>query len=356
MPAASRLAGCSGWRSRQLRIGAARLAVAVRVAGGARLNSAVDLTCWVGWINRVDSSAPGGWGRGEVFLLDQATRLNATDLAKAARHLVEVADPDRAERKAERDLDRQDRAAHHGRYLLHRRGRAVGSVRGQGAVEGAPPYGRPPPARRTATPATEPGGEPATDASGRRWSTHRHTGDPSPAVCLPPTASGRRWPTHRHTGDPSPAVCLPPTASGRRWSTHRHTGDPSPAVRLPPTASGRRLVDAPPHRRPEPGGVPPPTASGRRWSTAPRHQRPEPWWRPATDRVRQTGGHGPPHRRPSPAVEPATDPWQTAGLPTHHPADRSPARPSQPPNASGKRWSTHRHGRATGSASRPRRE
>ncbi|MCW2791635.1 MAG: hypothetical protein JWO76_733, partial [Nocardioides sp.] len=40
--------------------------------------------------------------QGEEFLLDQATRLNATDLAKAARHLLEVADPDRSEREAEK--------------------------------------------------------------------------------------------------------------------------------------------------------------------------------------------------------------------------------------------------------------
>ncbi|WP_246354807.1 DUF222 domain-containing protein [Nocardioides ungokensis] len=53
---------------------------------------------------------------GEAFLLDAATRLNATDLAKAARHLVEVADPDADERRP-RELDRQDRAAHHGRFL-----------------------------------------------------------------------------------------------------------------------------------------------------------------------------------------------------------------------------------------------
>src|SRR6478672_4645151 len=73
---------------------------------------------------------------GEAFLLEQASRLNATDLAKAARHLVEVADPDAAERKAERELDRQDRAAHHGRFLAIVEDGAGGiRVRGRGTVE-----------------------------------------------------------------------------------------------------------------------------------------------------------------------------------------------------------------------------
>src|SRR6476469_2771136 len=73
---------------------------------------------------------------GEAFLLDAATRLNATDLAKAAKHLVEVADPDAAERKAERELERQDRAAHHGRFLAIVEDGAGGiRLRGRGTVE-----------------------------------------------------------------------------------------------------------------------------------------------------------------------------------------------------------------------------
>src|SRR6476659_8207161 len=73
---------------------------------------------------------------GEAFLLEQASRLNATDLAKAARHLVEVADPDAAERKAERELERQDRAAHHGRFLAIVEDGAGGiRLRGRGTVE-----------------------------------------------------------------------------------------------------------------------------------------------------------------------------------------------------------------------------
>ena len=76
--------------------------------------------------------------RGEAVLLEECTRLNATDLAKAARHLVEVVDPDRAERAAERELDRADRAAHHGRFLAIIEDEAGGvRLRGRGTVEDA---------------------------------------------------------------------------------------------------------------------------------------------------------------------------------------------------------------------------
>jgi hypothetical protein len=54
--------------------------------------------------------------RGVQVLLDEATRLDATDLRKTARHLAAVVDPDGEDRRAEKDLDREERAAH-----LHRR-------------------------------------------------------------------------------------------------------------------------------------------------------------------------------------------------------------------------------------------
>jgi Domain of unknown function (DUF222) len=56
--------------------------------------------------------------RGEQVLLEEAGRLNATDLHRAGRHLASVVDPDRDEREAEKALDREERAAAHlGRYL-----------------------------------------------------------------------------------------------------------------------------------------------------------------------------------------------------------------------------------------------
>ena len=74
----------------------------------------------------------------EKTLLDEAGRLHATDLAKAARHLMHVVDPEGAERKAEKDLAAQDRAAHLGRYLAIIEDGAGGvRLRGRGTVEDA---------------------------------------------------------------------------------------------------------------------------------------------------------------------------------------------------------------------------
>ena len=76
--------------------------------------------------------------RAEALLLDEATRLNATDLAKAARHLLAVADPDAADRDAEKELEKGDRAAHHGRYLSITEDGAGGvRLRGRGTIEDA---------------------------------------------------------------------------------------------------------------------------------------------------------------------------------------------------------------------------
>ena len=74
--------------------------------------------------------------RGEQVLLEEAGRLNATDLHRAGRHLASVVDPDRDEREAERALDREDRAAHLGRFLtVSEDGRGGIRVRGGGSVE-----------------------------------------------------------------------------------------------------------------------------------------------------------------------------------------------------------------------------
>ena len=76
--------------------------------------------------------------RAEALLLDEATRLNATDLAKAAKHLLAVIDPERADRDAEKELEKGDRAAHLGRYLSITEDGAGGvRVRGRGTVEDA---------------------------------------------------------------------------------------------------------------------------------------------------------------------------------------------------------------------------
>ena len=55
--------------------------------------------------------------KAEAFLLEQSRSLTATELGKAARHLINVVDPDREERTIEADLAREERAAHRDRFL-----------------------------------------------------------------------------------------------------------------------------------------------------------------------------------------------------------------------------------------------
>ena len=74
--------------------------------------------------------------RGEATLLDHAGAFDATDLARTGRHLVHVVDPDAVDRKLERQLDREERASHHTRYLSIV-GDGAGGVRvkGRGSAE-----------------------------------------------------------------------------------------------------------------------------------------------------------------------------------------------------------------------------
>ncbi|MFC4784779.1 DUF222 domain-containing protein [Nocardioides sp. MAHUQ-72] len=81
---------------------------------------------------------PAVRAEGEAALLTEAGRLNATDLTRAGQHLAAVVDPERAERKLEQALDREDRAAHHHRYLAITEDGAGGiRLRGRGTVEDA---------------------------------------------------------------------------------------------------------------------------------------------------------------------------------------------------------------------------
>lgn len=74
--------------------------------------------------------------RGEQVLLEEAGRLNASDLHRVGRHLAAVVDPDRDEREAEKALDREDRAAHLGRFLVVSDDGCGGiRVKGHGTVE-----------------------------------------------------------------------------------------------------------------------------------------------------------------------------------------------------------------------------
>ena len=82
--------------------------------------------------------------RGEKVLVRQAGHLDATDLARAGRHLAEVLDPDAVDRRLEAALEREERTAHRHRYLSISPDRAGGiRLRGHGSAEdGALLHGR----------------------------------------------------------------------------------------------------------------------------------------------------------------------------------------------------------------------
>ncbi|WP_344150493.1 HNH endonuclease signature motif containing protein [Nocardioides koreensis] len=81
---------------------------------------------------------PSVRAEGEQLLLEAASRLTATELHHAAKRLVLVVDPEKAERDAEKALDREDRAAHLHRHLSITEDGAGGiRLRGRGTVEDA---------------------------------------------------------------------------------------------------------------------------------------------------------------------------------------------------------------------------
>lgn len=83
-------------------------------------------------------TAPRLRRRGEQHLLSCAKRFDATDLSRAGRHLAHVVDPDGADRRLEAQLDRDERAAHHGRYLTISDDGAGGvRLKGRGSIEDA---------------------------------------------------------------------------------------------------------------------------------------------------------------------------------------------------------------------------
>src|SRR3954470_6162957 len=74
--------------------------------------------------------------RGESAMVEHAGHFDATDLARTGRHLVHVVDPDAEDRALERQLDRQERASHHTRFLTIAFDGAGGvRVKGRGSAE-----------------------------------------------------------------------------------------------------------------------------------------------------------------------------------------------------------------------------
>src|SRR5919112_6357481 len=137
----------------------------------------------------------------EKTLLDEAGRLNATDLNRAGRHLVHVVDPDGTEREAERELDRQDRAAHLGRFLAISEDGAGGvRLKGRGSVEDAArikavllPLTKPAPAWARDEDAADGADEAdVRDHGARLWDALVETCDHALATDLPPDAHGAR--------------------------------------------------------------------------------------------------------------------------------------------------------------------
>jgi ABC-type Na+ efflux pump permease subunit len=94
----------------------------------------------------VDDLPPGEWvrRRGEKVMLAHAARLDASELATVGRRLVEVVDPDAVDRRLEAALEREERAAHHGRFLTIGQDRAGGSGSRAAAPPRTAPSSKPP--------------------------------------------------------------------------------------------------------------------------------------------------------------------------------------------------------------------
>ena len=137
-------------------------------------------------------SSPALRARGEQALLEEARRLNATELARTARHLADVIDPDRTERRDEAALAREERAAHAGRFL---------SVADDGAA--GPDQG-----------AREPGG--------RRRAPHRSAPPHQPVPAVDPDTPGCEVETIRATTA---------RACSTLWSSRAHALDPTVPAR-----------------------------------------------------------------------------------------------------------------------------
>ena len=74
--------------------------------------------------------------RGQAVLLEHTGALDATELATTGRHLVRVVDPDAEDRRLEKQLAREERAAHQARFLALTFDGAGGvRVTGRGSAE-----------------------------------------------------------------------------------------------------------------------------------------------------------------------------------------------------------------------------
>ena len=178
-------------------------------------------------VRAVADLPPQDWTRrrGERLMIRHAASLDATELARAGRHLVEVVDPDTVDRRLEAALEREERAAHLDRYLAITHDRAGGvRITGRGTAEDGAlikaalmPLTRPTPATDPATdtdtdPASSP--DPGTGDPVRRSRTRGTTapgsGTPSsPPPSTPSTPAFPPRPTPPPPGSWSPSTTTP---------------------------------------------------------------------------------------------------------------------------------------------------
>ena len=179
--------------------------------------------------------------------------LNATELAKAGRHLVEVVDPDAADRRLEAALEREERAAHLDRPLSIVADRAGGvRIRGRGTAEDGALL------KAALLPLTRP--QPADGTTGeRRRRGHRRTLRAGPGPPRPrrpplgrprhprPTRPGHRpGPRDPRHPRPAPGHPRPPHPQDDASLESRVSGwrPPPTAIDLPPGVVRRLACDA----------------------------------------------------------------------------------------------------------------
>ncbi len=176
-------------------------------------------------IERAIDTLPGDpdlRARAVTFLLDQAKALDATELRKLTHRLLTIVDPDGDDRRAERELDRLERAAHLGRHLTVTEDQCGGAwIKGRCTQRGrGPDQGHPDPAGRT--PTRGPPRWSSSERSERTVETLRPgdlsrsrgvvTTDATPVT----TAPGCSTPWSRAAdGCRPPTCCPPPTARCR---------------------------------------------------------------------------------------------------------------------------------------------
>jgi hypothetical protein len=137
--------------------------------------------------------------RAENLLNEQARVLTATELTRAARHIVQVVDPEGADRRDEAALDRLERAAHRDRFLSVVDDGAGGiRVRGRGSVEDGEviraallPLTKPQPARDPDDPTCETERDPR-DHGARLWDALVQTAQKSLDTDFPPGSHGTK--------------------------------------------------------------------------------------------------------------------------------------------------------------------